>query len=99
MRWKKPSACQSVPRGTDGTAAGAASRIEVTLRQTQQRQPWLGLEARATRLAIAGFGPGKLPAQAVDLALLIVCPSRRFALDVAHAPFYRPAGLRHRLWP
>jgi len=55
-----------IARGTDRAPASTGGGIERDLCQTEQREPWLRLEARATRLAIAGFGHRKLPAQSAN---------------------------------
>src|SRR5262249_42505652 len=99
MRRKETCACQSIARGTDRAPAGAGSRIELALCQTQQRQSWLRIEARATRLTIGGLGRAELAAQTVNLRLLIVGPSPGFARDVAPAPSPRGGGSRNRLGP
>jgi hypothetical protein len=55
VRRQEARARESIPRGADHATACGRCRTGVSLRETQQCEPGLRLEARATGLAIAQF--------------------------------------------
>jgi hypothetical protein len=89
VRRQKPRARQLLACRGNHAAAGTCGRVDVALRETQQRETRLWFESASTCLAVCTLRQVELAAHALDFRLQIVRSARGIALDVAHAALYR----------
>ena len=83
----------------DHATDGAGRRVSISLRQAQQRESRLRLDARPAGVAVGRLGRCEFAAQPMNLRLLIVRAAGRLALDVAHATLDRATRLLDGLRP
>jgi hypothetical protein len=94
-RRQEARALERLACGLNDTSYCASGRVVLTLRKPQKRQTWIGLPPALTCISIRLFGHGELPAQAVDLRLLV----RRIGRDVPLDGCCAASGLYDGLRP